>query len=91
MGLGDALEAAKRRERNSEPGTQESESLRSSRSLSPTIELRGRYLRSRLAPFNDGVESTSGLALPACPATVAAWIRFQSEHGRACRPYHEPH
>lgn len=78
MGLGDAIEAAKRRDQIK--AWDEGERKLAATIAVPEIELRA-DLRSRLAPFYAFAESKSVRHLPARPATVAAWIRFQAGMG----------
>jgi hypothetical protein len=78
MGLGDAIEAAKQREQIQR--WNEGERKLTATIVVPEIEVSA-DLRSRLDPFYKFAESKSVRRLPARPATVACWVRFQAGLG----------
>jgi hypothetical protein len=75
MSLAEQLEQAKRRDQIK--AWDDGERKLGATIVAPEVELSA-DLRSRLGPFFEFAESKSVRRLPARPATVAAWIRFQA-------------
>jgi hypothetical protein len=78
MGLGEQLEQAKRRDQIK--AWDQGERELAATIAAPEVELSA-DLRSRLDPFFKYAESKSVRRLPARPATVACWVRFQAGLG----------